>query len=360
MTDIERKNLQSATTVPIANQITDLLEGTIEIVTRYRCTYHPRRPATSVCDICAADICPECSHIRSHRLMCRKCVGGLNKAFGGTGAAPRIARALTHPFTVVLVIAGLLGIILFQMGSSYRMGLLGKVPANIGEAEKQFQLRLLLFTRKAHRIENYGDALYKSARYNKATQTFHRAKAVCESLIDDTDGRWEQALIVLARARLLEKLGDESYARGLYENVAALPGNGKMYPALARFRLAKLQEKDEPEKALKGYRRVLSDIRNIPANVRARLNITAGMDQPYDYETRMYYFTGNVVDFDNLEAEANERKNHVRAILHPLKQTSTLPLPAGSGSVAPRACEDYGEDFEEPMDKPEEVVITHF
>jgi tetratricopeptide (TPR) repeat protein len=360
MTDIERENLQSAVAIPIANQITDLLKGTVEIVTEYRCSYHPRRAATSVCDICATDLCSECSYIRNHRLVCRKCMSGLDKAFGGAGAAPLIARALTHPFTVVLVIAGLLGIILFQMGSSYRLGLLGKIPANVGEAEKQFQLRVLLFTRKANRIETHADALHEAARYDRASEAYRRAKAVCESLIEETDGRWEQAVLIMARARLLEKLGDEAYAMGLYENVATLPDHGKMYPVLARFRLARLQEKNEPEKALKTYKKVISDIRYIPANVRARLNITAGMDLPYDYETRMYYFTGNVVDFDGLEAEANKRMDLVRERVFPEKGSSTASAHAGSGFPEPLPRESAEEIIDEPLEESEEIVITHF
>jgi len=76
----------------IANQVTDLLKGTIEIVTEYRCKYHPGLAATAVCEVCRADLCPDCSNIRSHKLVCPKCMGALDKALGGTGVAAYCAK----------------------------------------------------------------------------------------------------------------------------------------------------------------------------------------------------------------------------------------------------------------------------
>lgn len=307
MTDIVKEDRPPSRANAVANQIADLLKGTVELVTEYRCKHHPDRRATSVCEICKADICSDCSHIRRHTLICSKCMGGLDKAFGGTGVASPLARLLTHPFVIALVIAGLLGIVLFRLGSSHRMGLLGRRPENIVAAEKQFQLRLLLFARKAKRIETHGDSLHKMAQYEEASEEFHRSKAVYESMIDETSGRSEQALLMLARARLLKKLGHETYAEGLYENVATMPDPEKTHSVIALFHLGKLQEKDNPEKALESYKKALSRIKLIPANIRAAINLTVGAEQPYNYETRMHQFTGNDLNFNDIEAEANLR-----------------------------------------------------
>ena len=307
MTDIERENHQTASASPITNQLTDLLKGTIDIVTEYRCEYHPHQAATSVCEICSADICSECSHVRNHMLICRKCMGGLDKVFAGTGFASPLVRVLTHPLVIVLVIAGILGIILFQLGSSHRLGLLGKTPGNIGEAEKQFQLRLLLFARKADRIETHGYALREMGRSEEASGEFCQAKSIFESLIDETRDRWEQPLLMLARARLLQELGEEVYAKGLYENIAAMPDQQKTHSVLAQFHLGKMQERENPEEALKSYKKVLSKIMVIPANIRAAINITPKAGKPYDYNTRLHQFTGNNLNFNDIEAEAQLR-----------------------------------------------------
>lgn len=315
MTEHENDSIHGTRLNAVADQITDLLNGTPGIVTEYYCTYHVDRAATSVCETCKADLCSDCSHVRNHRLICSKCMGGLDRAFAGTGIASPFARLLTHPFAVAFVIAGLLGIALFRLGSHHRMGLLGRTPGNIVEAQKQSQLRLLLFARKAHRIETHGEALNELTRYEDAAREFQRAKSIYVSLIDETNGRWEQALFMLARARLLQKTGHDDYARGLYENVAAMPGLEETPPVIAQFHLGKLTEKDDPEEALESHRKVLSRIRLIPANRRAAINLTAGAEKPYNYETRLHQFTGNALNFNDLEDEAEIRMGVIYAYL---------------------------------------------
>jgi tetratricopeptide (TPR) repeat protein len=307
MADIEKENYNAGPADRAATQVTDLLEGVAEMVTTYHCEYHPHRAATAICEPCGADVCSECSHIRNDRLICRRCMGSLDKAFAGTGAVSPFARALTHPIVVLLVIAALLGIALARLGSSHRLGLLGRDTANVAEVEKLFQLKALLFTRKAARLEARGDSLHEMGRHREAAEAFHRAKAVHESMIDITDDRWERPLIMLARARLLEKLGEEAQAGSLYKSVLSLNAQGKTYPAIARFHLGKIQEKDKPEKALKTYGKVASDISLVPDHIISAIHLTAGSDEPYDYETRLHTFTGTDINFYDLEAEAQLR-----------------------------------------------------
>ncbi len=376
MADIERENHDAGPADIAANQVTDLLEGVAEMVTTYRCEYHPRRAATAVCEPCGADVCSECSHIRNDRLICRRCMGALDRAFAGTGAASPFARTLTHPIVVLLVIAALLGIVLARLGSSHRSGLLGRDTANVAEAEKLFQLRVLLFTRKAARIEARGDSLHRMGRYEEASEAFHRAKAVHESMIDITDDRWEQALITLARARLLQKLGEEARAESLYENISSLNAQGKTYPAIARFHLGKLQEQDEPEKALKTYRKVASDIGLVPDHIISAIHLTAGSDQPYDYETRMHTFTGTDINFYDLEAEAHLRMGLTLAGLgreeeadYRFGRAVAKAADPGLGKWAAAearkiaAMRRSGESAAESSidrEEPEKFVITHF
>lgn len=374
MADTVNEDFRAAPENPMANQITDLLEGAAGIVAVYRCRYHPRRAATSICEVCRTDVCSECSRVRRHRLICARCMSGLDKAFAGTGIASRFTRLLTHPFVVVLVIAGLLGIICFRLGSSHRMGLLGRTTGNIMEAEKKFQLKLLLFARKARRIETHGDSLYKMARYEKAAEEFRRAKATYESMIDITHDRWEQALLMLARARLLQKLGKDAYAKGLYENISTLNASGKTYPAIARFHLGKLQEKDDPEKALKTYGKVVDDIRIIPDHIISAIHLTAGSDEPYDYETRLHTFTGTDVNFDDLEAGAHMRMGLLLAGLGREEEatyrfgraaeTAADPELGKWAAVEARKLHAFrraeGSEAEPSREKPEKFVITHF
>lgn len=376
MADTVNEDFQAAPENPVANQVTDLLEGAAEIVAVYRCKYHPRLAATSVCEVCKADICSDCSHVRGHRLICAGCMSGLDKAFAGAGIASRFTRLLTHPFVVVLVVAGLLGIVFSRLGSSHRMGLLGRNTANVVEAEKKFQLKLLLFARKARRIETHGDSLYKMARYEKAAEEFRRAKATYESMIDITPNRWEQALLVLARARLLQKLGEDAYAKGLYENISTLNAPGKTYPAIARFHLGKLQEKDDPEKALKTYGKVVDDIRIIPDHIISAIHLTAGSDEPYDYETRLHTFTGTDVNFDDLEAGAHMRMGLLLAGLGREEAAAYRFGRAADTAADPelgrwaavearkldafRRAEGLGVEPSIEQEKPEKFVITHF
>jgi tetratricopeptide (TPR) repeat protein len=378
MTDIEREDNGAEPVGSPADQIADLLKDSVEMVADYRCKHHPARPATSICEACNSDVCSNCSHVRNNRLICSKCMSGLDKAFAGTGVASPFARWLTHPFVIALVIAGLVGIAFFRLTDTQREGLLGRRPANVGEAEKQFQLKILLFARKASRIETHADSLYEMARYEKADEEFQESKTVYEYTIDETEGRWEQPLLMLARARLLEKLGQEDYAEGLYKNVATIHDPEKTHSVIARIHLGKLQEKHDPEEALKTYRRLLSDINVIPANKRAAINITVKADKPYNYETRLHRFAGADVDFDDIEAEANlrmglvlvglgrggeaERRFHMAA-----RKTTDAEIEKWAYSEARklfsiRLEKERAEGllFEYEKEPEEEVVITHF
>ena len=376
MTDTGRENHDAEPAEIAANQVTDLLDGVPGIVTAYRCKRHPRRAATAVCEPCGADVCAECSHIRNDRIICHQCMGALDKAFAGTGAASPFARILTHPIVVLLVIAALLGIVLARLGSSHRLGLLGRNTANVVEAEKLFQLKTLLFTRKATRIEARGDSLDEADRYEEASEAWRRASAVHESMIDITNDRWEQALIMLARARLLEKLGDEAGAKGLYASVSSRHAPGKTYPAIARFHLARLREKDEPEKAIKTYKAVVRDIEAIPDHIISAIHLTAGSDKPYDYETRLHTFTGTDINFDDLGAEAHLRMGLTLARLgreeEAIYRFRRAEEEAADQKLAERAAVEArkldpspgaGENAEESTidsEEPEKFFIKHF
>jgi hypothetical protein len=256
------------------------------------------------------------------------------------------------------------------------LGLLGKTPANIGEAEKQFQLKLLLFARKADRIENHGYALRRIGRPAKASTEFYRAKAIFESLVDQTDERWEKPLFMLARARLLQELGEEAYAKGLYENIAAMPDQQKTHSVLARFRLAKMQEKENPEEAITSYKKVLSSIKVIPANVRAAINITPKASVPYDYNTRLHQFTGNNLNFNDIEAESQLRIGVLEVGLGREESASYRFSQAAQKADDPELRERASSeerklrelrmdstafgDMPEESEERETVVITHF
>lgn len=376
MTDIARGDRRPSSPGTASNQIADLLEGSIEIITKYRCRYHPGKRATAICESCKADICSDCLHVRSHRLICSGCMGGLDRALAGTGVASPLVRSLTHPFVIALLIVGMLGIFVARLASHERMGLLGKTPATMADAEKHLRLKLVLFSRKGNRIETRGDELIKMARHEEAEQEFRRAKAVYESLVDQTEDKWEQALLMLARAKLLEKLGEDEYAKGLYESVARVADQGRTYPAIAACRLARLQEKTDPETALKTYGKVLDRIKLIPANVRSAMNLAVKAERPYDYESRMYWYTGNSVNFNDIEAETNLRmglifmkKGQDYAAEYRFSLAAGM---AADPEIGERASKEIyninalkrakGQVDEPPeeAEKKEKVVITHF
>jgi len=183
---------------------------------------------------------------------------------------------------------------------------------------------------------------------------------------------------MLARARLLTKLGQEDYAEGLYRNVATIHDPEQTHSVIARIHLGKLQEKHDPEEALKTYRRILSDINFIPASKRAAINITVRADQPYDYETRLHRFAGADVNFDDIEAEANLRMGLVLVGLGRQDEAERrFKMAAGKASdpqigkwASSEAQKLYairrdkeqaeGPHLEYEEEPEEEVVITHF
>jgi len=362
----------------IANQVTDLLKGTIEIITEYRCKYHPGLAATAVCEVCRADLCPDCSNIRSHKLVCPKCMGALDKALGGTGIAAYCAKLLTHPFVVALVLATLLALVFVRMGSSQRKGLLGAIPDNALESERQFRLKLLLFAKKADRIETHADALYEIGRFDRAAREYGRAKTIHETLIDDTKARWEQPVFGLARARIMEKMGQEQYAKGLYKNIAAPVGPDRTYQVSAQLHLARLQEKSDPDKALATYRSLLKNIQHVPDKFTAALDIMAHSDRTYNYKSRIHAFTRTNADFDEMKAEALLRMGLL--LLNMGRQDeaeyrlSRAAAEAGGTRTgkwaaselhklrAIKALKESTDEsrFEEKKEEKEKAVITHF
>jgi tetratricopeptide (TPR) repeat protein len=295
----------------IAGRIADLLKSSVPMVTDYRCAFHPDRPATAICERCAADLCSECAGIRNHQTICNRCLGTLDKVLGGTGAASLLVRVLTHPLTIALVLAVLLGIVFISAGRIHRKGLLGTVPASAVEAEEQFRLSILLRTRKASRIEEHGDALVEAGRTHEARQEFEHARNVYETLIRDTTNRWEENILMLARARLLEKMGEHSYAAGLYENMTALPGPDKTYPVMAWFALGGLYERTEPERAVEAYDNVLRNLYYVPDTLSRVFNIVGHGSGAYNYESRMRRLTRADLDFGTIEAETLLRMGRV-------------------------------------------------
>jgi hypothetical protein len=209
-----------------------------------------------------------------------------------------------------------------------------------------------------------------------------------------------------ARARLLQKLGDETYAEGLYENVATMrepespdsvPGNfdpdnfglnefgfqkpKRTHSVIALLRLGKIQEEKDTAKAIKTYAKLLREIKNIPANVRSAINLTAGSIEPYDYETRIHHFTGNDLNFNDIEAEANLRMglafakrghdNHAQLKFSLAAEKADDPLIVNwalseEAKLRSRISETGGTEqdaappLEERKGPSEKVVITHF
>ena len=359
----------------IANQITDLLRDSIGIVTEYRCKHHPRSAATAICEFCKVDLCFDCTNIRGHRFVCDGCMSSADKALAGTGAAAFMTNLLTHPYVIALVLAVLLGSLFVSLGNTRRKGALGEIPATAVGAEEQFRLKMLLYTRKANRIETHADSLRESGSIEKGTFEYGHARVIYEDLIGETDGRWEQPVLNLARARILEQMGETAYAKGLYGKLADLPGADKTYPLIAQFRLAKLQTKSDPEKAVETYNEFLRDVKFVPDSLDRILDIMGHTEKVYRYKSRLHFFTRTEFDFEEAKVEA-------------LLKMGRLLLALGRESEGRyrlnlAALESHGTEMEEqvrtelrklhavegmeslPVEKEEdaeeeEVVITHF
>ncbi len=361
-----------------SERITDLLKSSIEIITEYRCKYHPGSVAMSVCEVCHADLCRDCSIIRGHRLVCKRCVGALDKAMGGTGPIAYLAKLLTHPFVVALALAAVLALAFVRLGNIQRKGLLRAIPADAVQSDRQFRLKLLLFAGKASRIEAYADSLYEIGRFEKAAREYERARAVYETLIDETPAREEQALFGLARAGIVEKMGEQSYAAGLYKNLATPTGLDRKYQVIAQLRLAKLQEQSEPEKAMGTYKNLLSDLRLVPDKLSAALSIMAHSDKAYRYDSQLHRLTHTDVDFDDIKAEALLRMGLLLLNMGREEEAQYRISRAASNARAPwlekwasselrklrafrqmRNSPDEPSMATEPKEK-EKVVITHF
>ena len=373
MTENAKEQVDPAVGRAIAQQVADLLESTVEIVTEYRCTHHPDRTATAVCEGCGADLCSTCGSISGHRLLCTKCIGSLDRAFAGIGPASLVTRLLTHPLLVVLVLIALLGGLFVSLGKSHRKGLLGTTPESALDAEKQFRLKILLYTQKADRIETRADSLHDAGRLLEEKQEYQWARAIYESLIDETIGRWEQKAMTLARARILEKLGEPSYAEGLYESLARSPGADKTYRVIAGFHLAKLQEKADPEKAVGTYRDFLRDVVLIPDSLDRAIGIMSSSEGSYNYQNQLRQSTRTDFDFKEAEVEgllrmgqllmATNRADEARYRLEraAMKDKGTeLGEQVRAELRKIYASEERERPRREKVEREEQLVITHF
>jgi len=357
----------------IANQVADLLRDSIGIATEYRCKHHPRRAATAICEFCKADLCFDCTNIRGHRFVCDECMSSADKALAGTGAAAFMTNLLTHPYVIALVLAVLLGSLFVSLGNTRRKGALGEIPATAVGAEEQFRLKMLLYTRKANRIETHADSLRESGSFEKGTFEYGRARVIYEDLIGETDGRWEQPALNLARARILEQMGETAYAEGLYAKLADLPGADKTYPVIALFHLAKLQTKSDPQKAVETYKEFLHDVKFVPDSLDRTLDIMGHTEKVYRYKSRLHFFTR--IEFDSEEAKVEALLKMGRLLLALGRESE------GRYRLSLAARESYGTEMEEQVraelrklhavddveslpveeeEDAEEVVITHF
>lgn len=373
MTGNRRKEAGPSRGEAVANYITDLLKNSIEIVADYSCKYHPDRAATAVCEWCNADLCSHCAHIRGHRLVCGGCMGSLDRTFAGTGAASVLTRLLTHPVVVALVLTTLLGGLFVGLGRIHRKGLLGEVPATAGGVEKQFRLKLVLYVQKADRIETHADELREIGRADEAAADYERARSIHETLAREAAGRWEEQALTLARARVLEKMGNRAYAQGLYENIANLPGPDKTYPVIAQFHLAKLQEKMDPEEAVATYKRLLRDVNFVPDNFSRAVNIMAHSQGAYNYESRIRYHTRTDFDFDTVKVETLLQMGRLFLTMgrtdeagYRLRQAVTGGHGTKLGEQAMaelrklHAVDVAEEPPEEEAEEEEQLTITHF
>lgn len=373
MTGNSRKEAGPSRGEAVANYVTDLLKNSIPIVTHYSCKYHPDRAATALCEWCKADLCSHCAHIRGHRLVCRNCMGSLDRTFAGTGVASVLTRLLTHPVFVALALTALLGGLFVGLGRIHRKGLLGEVPTTAGEAEKQFRLKLVLYVQKADRIETHADELHKIGRTEDAAANYDRTRAIHETLAREAAGRWEEHAFTLARARILKKMGEQTYAQGLYESIANLPGPDKTYPVIAEFHLAELQEKTNPEEAVKTYTRLLRDIDFVPDNFTRAVNIMAHSQGAYNYESRIQFHTRTNLDFETVEVETLLRMGRLFLTMgrtgeaeYRLSQAVSKGRGTKPGEQAMdelkelHAAEVAEEPPEEEVEEEEQLTITHF
>ncbi len=373
MTGNRRKEAGPSRGEAVANYITDLLKNSIEIVTDYSCKYHPDRAATAVCEWCSADLCSDCAHVRGHRLVCRNCMGSLDRTFAGTGAASVLTRLLTHPIVVALVLTTLLGGLLVGLGRIHRKGLLGEVPATASGVEKQFRLKLVLYAQKADRIETHADELQKVGRTDEAAADYDRARSIHEMLAREAAGRWEEQAFTLARARILEKTGERAYAQGLYENVANLPGADKTYPVIAQFHLAKLQEKTNPEEAVATYTRLLRDVNFVPDNFSRAVNMMAHSQGAYNYDSRIQFHTRTDFDFDTVKVETLLEMGRLLAAMGRTDEAAFRLGQAANEGFGTKLGEQATAELrklhtvdvpeeppEEEAEKEEELTITHF
>jgi tetratricopeptide (TPR) repeat protein len=358
---------------PITNRIIDLLGNSIELITEYRCKYHPRKNATSMCECCGADLCSDCANIRARRVVCSKCMSALNKTFAGIGPASFITRVFTHPFVIALILIAVLGYLFFSFGQAHRKGLLGGASAAFDASEEQLRLRMLLYARKAERIEIHADALREADRLNEGSRQYDRARSIYEMLAQEATGRWERNIITLARARLLEKRGERSYAEGLYNSLASMPEPDKTYAAIAQFHLAALQEKVDREKALETYNAFLRSLTFVPDSLSRALNVMSHTEGAYNYESRLRAATRTDFDFEKAKAEAFLRMGRLLLALgrpDDAKDSFALVLEEDAGSkLADQARIDLNKirAFEKQTSPPaektehaEKVVITHF
>ena len=373
MTGNAKGQTNDAAGLTVARQVADLLGSATERVTEYCCKEHPDRTATAVCERCGADLCSGCRTISGRQLLCAKCTGSIDRVLAGTGTASLLARIPTHPLVVALVLIALLGVLFVSLGKSHRKGLLGETPASAVGAEKQLRLRIILYAQKADRIETRGDALHDIGRLFEAKQEYRRVRAIYEALIDQARGRWEEKAFTLARARILEKEGEYSYAQRLYKNLAGSHDTDTKYRIIAGSHLAKLQEKTEPEQAVETYRKLLQDIAIMPDSLDRAINIMGSTEGSYRYESRLQQSTRTNIDFKEVEAETLLHFGRLLLSMNRISEArfrleraamkggrTTLADQARAELRKLRASEESDQVPEEEVRRDEQLVITHF
>ncbi len=355
------------------NRIADLIGNSVDLITEYRCKYHSRQNAVALCESCGADICGACANIRSHRTVCSKCMTVLDKALAGAGPASLPARVFTHPFVITLILVAVLGYLFYTFGQGQRKGLLGGRSLMGESPEGQFRLKLLLYAKKADRMETRADSLYEAGRLLEATAEYDGARAVYEMLAPETTGRWESNIVTLARARILKKMGEISYSEGLYKSLAALSYDDRIVASMAQFHLAQLQEQTDQKKAVESYTSFLRGLIYLPDSLSQTLNIMAHSEGAFSYERQFRGATRTDLDFDKAKIEALlQRGRLLIALGRPDDARDSLmdAIEEGAGTKTAGqarielnkidAVERRNEPPPERFEHKEKIEITHF
>ncbi|GAB4333231.1 MAG: hypothetical protein Kow0099_05090 [Candidatus Abyssubacteria bacterium] len=292
---------------------------------------------------------------------------------GGKGVVSSLTALLTHPLLVGLVLSILFGVVFLNFSASRRRGILGATPRHAVAAEEQIRLKILLYVQKADRIEAFADLLRDSGRINEAEPHYARARGVYERLGHEHANRWENNLFVLARGRILEKMGEADYAAGLYESLAHQPGINKAYSVIAEYHLARLEEGRNPAKAVEAYSQFLKDFTYVPDNLTRALTVMGSSEGSYNYTSRLRQHTRTSFKYKKAEVDALLRLGRLLSLLGRTSEARyRLSLAADLGRGT-----DLGDQAREELEKlraasvsaepavseepvTEDLVITHF